>query len=78
MQPYTRNNRTSTVNPDPQRRGLSVRGFDTSQGKRNTLRAKRPARHRPTWQDTSTVSPAAWAEVAATTPHRLDRWIGQR
>ena len=59
MQPYTRNNKKSPVNPDPSKwRGIHA--FDTAQGKRN-----RHARRKVEWVNESAVSAPAWAAVAA-------------
>ena len=59
MQPYTRNNKKSPVNPDPSKwRGIHA--FDTARGKRN-----RPTRRRVEWVNDSAVSATAWAAVAA-------------
>lgn len=59
MQPYTRNNKKSPVNPDPSKwRGIHA--FDTAQGKHN-----RHTRRRFEWVDESAVTAAAWAAVAA-------------
>ena len=57
MQPYTRKNKKSPVNPDPSKwRGIHA--FDTAQGERN-----RPSKVKVQWVTESTIPPEVWDRI---------------